>query len=124
VVTLAVVAGFSEAAQRAQMQARRWASGGTRASSSALKSTCVHQQGGWGWPVARAVSMAQVLGPPHKGQRVGSTVAGSVPCASPVPDDAAGAPGSASRMSLPTTTPLPQALALAFWRQACSSGSV
>jgi hypothetical protein len=33
------------------MHALRWACTGTRDSSSALKSTCVHQQGGCAMPV-------------------------------------------------------------------------
>ena len=53
------------------MQACRRASGGTRASSSALKSTCVHQHGGCASPVARCRSIAQALGRPHKGQWTG-----------------------------------------------------
>lgn len=101
------------AAQRAQRQARRSASGGTRASNSALKSTWVHQQGGWGWPVARAASMAQPLEAPHSGQRDGSI---------PVP----GPMGPPWPSVLPAVMErlLPQACALAFSRQACSSGSV
>ena len=54
------------------MQAWRRACGGTRASSSGVKSTVVHQQGGWAWPVARPISLAQALGWPHRGQRLGS----------------------------------------------------
>jgi hypothetical protein len=72
-------------AQPAQIQALLRAAAGTRASNSALKSTWVHQQGGWGFPVARAVSMAQALGLPHKGQRVGPSAAGAAPSATPVP---------------------------------------
>ena len=59
------------------MQANRRDSGGTWASSSALKSTWVHQHGGCFWPVAFSISMAQVLAWPHSGQRVGSVMAPS-----------------------------------------------
>ena len=61
------------------MQACLRASGGTRASSSGVKSTVMHQQGGWAWPVARAVSLAQALDWPHRGQRLGS-MAGVAGC--------------------------------------------
>lgn len=54
------------------MQAWRWAWAGTRASSSGVNVAVVHQQGGWAWPVARATSLAQLLGWPHRGQRQGS----------------------------------------------------
>lgn len=57
------------------MQARPCAAVGTRASNSGAKRTVVHQQGGWGAPVARARSLAQPLGWPHSGQRQGSTAA-------------------------------------------------
>lgn len=53
------------------MQALRCASAGTRASNSGANVTVVHQQGGWAWPVARATSLAQPLGWPHRGQRQG-----------------------------------------------------
>jgi hypothetical protein len=56
------------------MQAARFASFGTRASKSPLKSTEVHQQGGCFSPVRRSSSLAQALDWPHKGQRLGSTV--------------------------------------------------
>ena len=70
---LAEASGPATRLQAGQMQALRWASRGTRASSWALKSTPRHQHGGWGWPVVRCASIAQPLGPPHSGQRVGST---------------------------------------------------
>ncbi|MDF2466511.1 MAG: hypothetical protein K0Q43_4746, partial [Ramlibacter sp.] len=54
------------------MHAVRWACAGTRDSSSALKSTCVHQHGGCGAPVSRATSLAHAFGCPQSGQRVGS----------------------------------------------------
>jgi hypothetical protein len=106
-----------------QMQALCLAGAGTCASNSALKFICVHQQGGWGSPVARAVSMALALGLPHTGQSVGSIAAGEALRRALVPGTWS-APGSALRMSLPATKALFQAAALAFWRQACSSGSV
>ena len=92
---------LQQQAQRAHMQAWFRAASGTRPSNSALKSTRVHQQGGCGWPVARCASMAQPFGPPHRGQRPGSMEG-----------------------RWPSICPLPQAFALAFRRQACSSGSV
>lgn len=60
------------------MQAWRCAGAGTRASNSSVNVAVVHQQGGWGWPVARAISLAQPLGWPHKGQRRGSMAAWGV----------------------------------------------
>jgi hypothetical protein len=57
------------------MQARSRASPGTFASNSALKSSCVHQQGGCAWPVDLATSIAHWLDCPHSGHTVGSTVA-------------------------------------------------
>jgi hypothetical protein len=59
-------------AQERHTQAVRRAFAGTLSSSSAPKSTCVHQQGGCATPVARSTSIAHRLGCPHKGQRVGS----------------------------------------------------
>jgi hypothetical protein len=73
---LLVIQGRAGAAQRAQMQARFFAAGGTRASVAASKVTRVHQHAGWAWPVRRCVSIAQALGPPHRGQRAGSTAWG------------------------------------------------
>jgi hypothetical protein len=63
------------AAQRAQTQAWRCAAAGTRASSVGVKTACRHQQslaaaGGAAGPVGAAI--AQPLGPPHSGQRLGS----------------------------------------------------
>ena len=55
------------------MQACPRAASGRRASRALLKLARVHQHGGWGWPVARWASIAQPLGPPHKGQQAGST---------------------------------------------------
>jgi len=66
-----------EAAQAAQMQARRWAGAGTRASSCGAKRTRVHQHGCGAPLLARAACSAQPLGAPHSGQRAGSTAGGS-----------------------------------------------
>jgi len=55
------------------MQAASRACCGTRASSSEAKSTCVHQQGPCGVPVARSRSIAHAFGSPHKGHKVGVT---------------------------------------------------
>jgi hypothetical protein len=57
------------------MQALRAALDGTRANSSAEKFTFTHQQVRRASPVALAVSMAQRLGWPHKGQAQGSMAA-------------------------------------------------
>ena len=49
---------------------------GMRSSTPGVKSTCVHQQGPWGWPVVFSLSMAQLLGLPHSGQQRGSQAGG------------------------------------------------
>lgn len=54
------------------MQAAPRAASGSRASSAGVKVSLTHQQGGWGSPVARSISIAQRLLPPHSGQRSGS----------------------------------------------------
>ena len=64
--------GVSRLAQAAQMQAKRRAEIGTWASKVGEKTTPWHQHGPGAWPEALAVSMAQALAWPHKGQRVGS----------------------------------------------------
>jgi hypothetical protein len=60
------------------MQAVPRALAGTRASSSLVKSTFVHQHGPCATPLARSISMAQRLGWPQIGQRAGSKAVGSV----------------------------------------------
>lgn len=45
-----------------------------RANNSGLKVASTHQHGGCTSPVARSISIAQRLSPPHKGQRAGSGV--------------------------------------------------
>jgi hypothetical protein len=52
---------MAAAAQRAQIQASRCASTGTRASSSGVKTAVVHQHGPCGTPVARSASLAHAL---------------------------------------------------------------
>ena len=59
------------------MQACPRASAGMRSSSAGLKVAFTHQQGGCASPVARAISIAQRLSPPHSGQRPGSGKAGA-----------------------------------------------
>jgi hypothetical protein len=60
------------AAHAGQMHTWLRASAGMRASVSRGIVVAVHQQGGWGWPLARSSSMAQRLDSPHSGQRAGS----------------------------------------------------
>jgi len=70
--------GAAERAHWAQIQALRCASAGTDSSNAASKTAVVHQQGGWGMPVSRSISLAHWLGCPHNGQRLGSIAIGEV----------------------------------------------
>lgn len=56
------------AAQAWQMQARRRAAAGIRASACGLIRTSMHQQGAAASPSARGAACAQPFGPPHRGQ--------------------------------------------------------
>jgi len=60
-----------------QKQARPRAAAGACSSKAGTNVACVHQQGGCGWPLARASSMAQPFAPPHRGQRLGSIGVGA-----------------------------------------------